>query len=82
MEKPNIVNIHNFKNMNASVLEINDKEYLIKLDKNEFELSFIQSLIKRIQNEQSYFSKIYEDEDIISKRSFQDDSGHDYLSEK
>jgi hypothetical protein len=31
--------------MNASILEINDKEYLIKLDKKEFELSFIQSLL-------------------------------------
>jgi hypothetical protein len=45
MEKPNKGNIHNFKNMNASILEINDKEYLIKLDKKEFELSFIQSLL-------------------------------------
>ena len=65
--------------MNATVLEINDKEYLIKLDKNEFELSFIQSLLKRIQSEKSFFNKIWDDEDIISKRSFQDDAGDDHL---
>ena len=68
--------------MNASILEINDKEYLIKLDKKEFELSFIQSLLKRIQSEKSYFSKIWDDEDIISRRSFQDDAEEDHLSEK
>jgi hypothetical protein len=68
--------------MNATVLEINDKEYLIKLDKNEFELSFIQSLLKRIQSEKSFFNKIWDDEDIISRRSFQDDAAEDHLSEK
>jgi hypothetical protein len=77
-----IININYFKNMNASVLEINDKEYLIKLDKNEFELSFIQSLLKRIQSEKSFFNRIWDDEDIISKRSFQDDNSEDHLSEK
>jgi hypothetical protein len=68
--------------MNASILEINDKEYLIKLDKNKFELTFIQSLLKRIETEESYFSKTWNDEDIISKRSFQDDASDDLLSEK
>jgi hypothetical protein len=70
--------------MRNSVLEINDQEYLIKLDKNEFDLSFIQSLLKSIQSEKTFFSRIWEDdEDIISKRSIQDDdNGMDHLSEK
>ncbi|MBU0695855.1 MAG: hypothetical protein KKE39_04940 [Bacteroidetes bacterium] len=69
--------------MRNSVLEINDQEYLIKLDKSEFDLSFVQSLVKRIQSEKTFFSRIWEDDgDIISKRSIQDDAGEDHLSEK
>ena len=70
--------------MRNSVLEINDQEYLIKLDKNEFDLSFVQSLLKRIQIEKTFFSRVWEDDgDIISKRSIQDDDdGMDHLSEK
>ena len=69
--------------MRNSVLEINDQEYLIKLDKSEFDLSFVQSLLKRIQNEKTFFSRIWEDdEDIISRRSLQDDADDDHLSEK
>lgn len=68
--------------MKNSVLEITDQEYLIKLDKNEFDLSFIHSLLKRIQSEKTFFSRIWDDEDIISKRSLQDDAGEDHLSEK
>ncbi len=69
--------------MRNSVLEITDQEYLIKLDKTEFDLSFIHSLLKRIQSEQTFFKRIWEDdEDIISKRSIQDDPGMDHLSEK
>ena len=65
-----------------SVLEINEQEYLIKLDKNEFELSFIQSLLKRIQTEKTFFSRIWDEEDIISKRLHAQDRDIDYLSEK
>lgn len=68
--------------MRNSVLEINDQEYLIKLDKSEFDLSFVHSLLKRIQNEKTFFSRIWDDEDIISKRSLQEDEGFDHLSEK
>ncbi len=70
--------------MRNSVLEINDQEYLIKLDKSEFDLSFVQSLLKRIQTEKTFFSRVRDDEeDIISKRSTQDeDEGTDHLSEK
>lgn len=68
--------------MKNSVLEITDQEYLIKLDKNEFDLSFIHSLLKRIQSEKTFFSRIWDDEDIISRRSLQDDAGEDHLSEK
>ncbi|MBD3748825.1 MAG: hypothetical protein IE931_04970 [Sphingobacteriales bacterium] len=68
--------------MKNSVLEITDQEYLIKLDKSEFDLSFIHSLLKSIQSEKTFFSRIWDDEDIISKRSLQDDTGEDHLSEK
>ena len=69
--------------MRNSVLEITDQEYLIKLDKSEFDLGFIQSLLKRIQTEKTFFSRIWDDnEDIISRRSLQDDVSMDYLSEK
>lgn len=69
--------------MRNSVLEITDQEYHIKLDKSEFDLSFIHSLLKRIQTEKTFFTRIWEDEeDIISKRSLQDDAGKDHLSEK
>ncbi|MBK0383283.1 hypothetical protein I5M32_09955 [Pedobacter sp. SD-b] len=69
--------------MKNSVLEITDQEYTLKLNKNEFDISFISSLVKRIQNERTFFSRIWDDEDdIISKRSFQDEIGLDHLSEK
>ncbi len=69
--------------MRNSVIEITDREYHIKLDKSEFDLSFIHSLLKRIQTEQTFFKRIWEDEeDIISKRSVEDDLGMDHLSEK
>lgn len=68
--------------MRNSVLEITDQEYLIKLDRSEFDLGFIQSLLKRIQTEKTFFSRIWDDEDIISKRSLQEDGGFDNLNEK
>ncbi len=69
--------------MKSSMLEITDQEYTLKLNKSDFDLSFISSLVKRIQNEQTFFSRIWEDDgDIISKRSFEDDNDFDHLSEK
>lgn len=70
------------KKMSNSVLEITDQEYLIKLDKSEFDLSFIQSLLKRIQSEKTFFSRIWEEDDIISRRNLQEEAGEDHLSEK
>jgi len=69
--------------MRNSILEITDQEYTLKFNKCDFDLSFISSLVKRIQNEQTFFNRIWEDDgDIISKRTFQDDDGFDHLSEK
>ncbi|WP_407430837.1 hypothetical protein [Arcticibacter sp.] len=56
--------------MNLSSIEITDKEYLIKLNKQDFDLSLINTLIKRIQAETFFSSMLHEDEDdIISKRA-------------
>lgn len=56
--------------MNLSSIEITEKEYLIKLNKQDFDLSLINTLIKRIQAETFFTSMIHEDEeDIISKRA-------------
>lgn len=69
--------------MKSSVLEITDQEYLIKLDKQEFDLSFIHSLLKRIQTEKTFFKRIWDDEDdIIAKGRFFEDRDEDHLSEK
>jgi len=38
--------------MKNSSLEITEQEYLIKLNKEDFDLSFIYRLLKRIQSEQ------------------------------
>jgi len=56
--------------MNLSSIEITEKEYLIKLSKQDFDLSLINTLIKRIQAETFFTSMLHEDEeDIISKRA-------------
>lgn len=56
--------------MNLSSIEITEKEYLIKLSKQDFDLSLINTLIKRIQAETFFSSMLHEDEeDIISKRA-------------
>ena len=39
--------------MVKSSIEISDQEYLIKLKKNEFDLSLIKTLLKRIEFEQN-----------------------------
>lgn len=56
--------------MKASNIEITEKEYLIKLNKEDFDLSFISNLLKRIQAEK-FFSPFRnqeeDDDDIISR---------------
>lgn len=42
--------------MKNSSLEITEQEYLIKLSKEDFDLSFIHQLLKRIQAEQFFFT--------------------------
>ncbi|EOR93893.1 hypothetical protein ADIARSV_2886 [Arcticibacter svalbardensis MN12-7] len=55
--------------MNLSSIEITENEYLIKLNKSDFDLSLISTLLKRIQAEHFFSYKRYDDEeDIISKR--------------
>lgn len=71
--------------MRTSSLEITENEYLIKLRKEDFDLSFINQLLKRIQAEQLFFSKFNDDfeEDIISRKSHTDRIARfDHLSEK
>jgi hypothetical protein len=57
--------------MKQSSLEITGNEYLIRLNKEDFDLSFINHLLKRIQAEQHFFSRSLfatPDEDILSRR--------------
>ena len=69
--------------MENSVLEITEKEYLIKLSKSDFDLSFIRSLLKRIQSEETFFKRIFEDdEDIIARIRNAEIDDLDHLSEK
>jgi hypothetical protein len=69
--------------MNTSVLEITDQQYLIKLDKQEFDLSFINTLLKRIQSEKTFFKRFLEDEeDMISRSRNLEERDLDHLSEK
>ena len=60
--------------MKNSSIEITDQEYLIKLPREDFNLSFIHQLLKRIQAEQFFFSyKIADEpEDLISRNINQD----------
>ena len=70
--------------MQNSVLEITEQEYLIKLSKSDFDLSFINQLLKRIQAQQffTFKSDDYED-DIVSRKSGNDLSARfDHLNEK
>ncbi len=63
--------------MQNSSLEITDQEYLIKLRKEDFDLSFIHQLLKRIQAEQFFFTarSRSEAEDLLSS-----DPGNDFSS--
>jgi len=71
--------------MRTSSLEITENEYLIKLRKEDFDLSFINQLLKRIQAEQLFFNHLSDDfeEDIISRKTHADRTARfDHLSEK
>ncbi len=67
--------------MKTSFLEITDNQYLIKLDKADFDLSFINNLLKRIQTEQTFFIRNWDD-DKISRRLTESSENFDHLSEK
>ncbi|MGV3687011.1 MAG: hypothetical protein ACO1NS_15390 [Daejeonella sp.] len=60
--------------MKNSSIEITDQEYLIKLSREDFNLSFIHQLLKRIQAEQFFFSYNSQEDtgDLISRNL-----GHD-----
>ncbi|RLJ74712.1 hypothetical protein [Pedobacter alluvionis] len=70
--------------MNTSSLEINEREYCIKLSKDAFDLTLVRQLIKRIQAEALFFSRVKaEEEDILSKRAQREEfEGFDYLGDK
>jgi len=70
--------------MNTSSLEINEREYCIKLSKDAFDLTLVRQLIKRIQAEALFFSRSqHEDDDILSKRSQREElEGYDNLDDK
>lgn len=52
---------------NNPTVEINDREYLIRLSKDDFDLKFVSQLLKRLQSEQTFDSQLA-DEDEINKR--------------
>ena len=71
--------------MKNSSIEISDQEYLIKLSKDDFDLSFIKNLLRRIKEEQ-YFSTMnssYELEDLkFSQLNYEFSSRFDNLRDK
>lgn len=71
--------------MKNSSIEISDQEYLIKLSKDDFDLSFIKNLLRRIKEEQ-YFSAInssYDLEDLkFSQLNYEFSSRFDNLRDK
>jgi molybdate-binding protein len=71
--------------MKNSSIEISDQEYLIKLSKEDFDLTFIKNLLKRIKEEQ-YFSSLnssYELEDLkFSQLNYESSSRFDSLRDK
>lgn len=62
--------------MQNSSLEITEKEYLIKLRKEDYDLSFIHQLLKRIQAEQFFFTAKARDhaDDSVSRNLNVDNS--------
>lgn len=70
--------------MHSTTLEINEKEYCIKLNKDSFDLSLIRQLIRRIEAEELFFSKKNAplEEDIISRTSSKYGDSFDSLYDK
>ncbi|WP_421939159.1 hypothetical protein [Pedobacter sp.] len=71
--------------MNTSSLEINEREYCIKLSKDAFDLTLVRQLIKRIQAEALFFKRATEidEDDILSKRAQREEyEGYDNLDDK
>ena len=69
--------------MNTSSLEITENQYCIKLSKDTFDLSLVRQLIKRIQAEELFFSRIaLQDEDIISRSNEAYEENFDRLEDK
>ena len=60
--------------MKNSSIEITEQEYLIKLPRQDFNLSFIHQLLKRIQAEQFFFTykTLDETDDLISRNMSMD----------
>jgi hypothetical protein len=71
--------------MKKSTIEISDQEYLIKLNKDDFDLTFIKNLLKRIKDEQ-YFSAINTSNEIedlkFSQLNYESSSRFDSLRDK
>ncbi|SKB43286.1 hypothetical protein [Daejeonella lutea] len=55
--------------MKNSTIEITDQEYLIKVPRQEYNISFIHQLLRRIQAEQFFFRYKSEEEpeDLLSR---------------
>jgi hypothetical protein len=70
--------------MKLSTIEITDNEYLIKLSKDNFDLAFINQLLKRIQSEVLFSSFKGADDDDVKSRSagFERGSYFSHLDEK
>jgi len=72
--------------MKLSTIEITESEYLIKLSKENFDLAFINQLLKRIQSEVLFSSfkstDIDQDEDIKSRNAYDRGSYFSRLDEK
>ncbi|WP_395803636.1 hypothetical protein [Daejeonella sp.] len=71
--------------MNTLKIEISDQEYLIKLKKDDFSLSLIKNLVKRVKEEHNQeLSEInYGSEDLkYSQLNYDSTSRFDYLGDK
>lgn len=70
--------------MISSSLEITENQYCIKLSKDDFDLSLVRQLIKRIQAEQLFFTRKNDsyDDDLRSRTSSEYDENFDRLEEK
>ena len=71
--------------MKLSTIEITESEYLIKLSKENFDLAFINQLLKRIQSEvlfSSFKGTEDQDDDIKSRNAYERGSYFSRLDEK